>query len=148
MGCYLLSFLQSSNFSDMECVHGLATKSSYHNNTHNRYILKFFKRFHFIHLAKSYSISEPGKKVQEIEFPAVTICNQGWIDKVIAMSMLSQYRGYVAKQGIAGSETLQFGQKLNLEQKWIKESYPGLNSKPQEIAKLMASPDIEKARKY
>ena len=60
--------------------------------------------------------------------------------------MLSQYRGYVAKQGIAGSEILQFGQKLDLEQKWIKESYPGLNSKPQEIAKLMASPDIEKAR--
>ena len=64
------------------------------------------------------------------------------------MSMLSQYRGYVAKQGIAGSEILQFGQKLDLEQKWIKESYPGSNSKPQEIAKLMASPDIEKARKY
>ena len=74
----------------------------------------------------------------------MTICNQGLIDKVMSMALLNQYRGYAAKQGVAGSYDLQFGQKADLEKKWIQESYPGMNSNPKEFAKLLASPDIEK----
>ena len=74
----------------------------------------------------------------------MTICNYGLIDKVMSMALLSQYRGYAEEQGIAGSNDLQFGQKLELEQKWVKKSYPGMNSNVQDFAKLLASLDIKK----
>lgn len=82
--------------------------------------------------------------MQDIEFPAVTICNQGWIGKVMAMAILTQYRGYAADQGIISSKNLQFGQNLDLEQKWVTASYPGLKSNPQDFGELLASPNIEK----
>ena len=62
----------------------------------------------------------------------------------MSMALQYQFREYAAKQGVAGAKSLKFGQNLNLEQAWVRDSYPGLNSNPQEFVTQMASQDFDK----
>ena len=82
-----------------------------------------------------------------MEYPAITICNQGWIDQVIWGAMLRQYRDFAKKEGFKNSGSLQFDQDLKLENLWLQRLYPGIQHKPMDLVKSLASSNPEKHAK-
>ena len=84
-------------------------------------------------LVKSYRILIfSGKDISDIQFPAITICGQGWIGDVLTKSLLKQYREFVINDGQQASgrkkrsiSTLKFGENPALEKKWMQAYYPG-----------------------
>ena len=80
-------------------------------------------------------------------YPAITICNQGWIDQVILGAMLRQYRDFAKGEDVANSGSLQFGENLELEKLWLDRLYPGLQNHPTALVKSLASSDPEKHAK-
>ena len=90
------------------------------------------------------NIDLAGKPISEVDYPAITICSQGWINKVLAMSLLKQYRDYAAKKGVKNALGLKFGENHELEGNWVDAAYPGYNSNPMSIGHMYASPDINR----
>ena len=88
-----------------------------------------------------------GKSIRHMDYPAITICNQGWINQVIWGAMLRQYRDFAKKEGVKNSGSLQFDQDLNLENLWLQQLYPGIQGNPINLVKSLASSHPEKHAK-
>ena len=85
-----------------------------------------------------------GKDISTLDFPAITICGQGWIADVLTSSLLEQYRGFakndpkykatqspVIQRRKRSVSTLNFGDDLEMEKKWMTAYYPGAFMDPQ-----------------
>ena len=84
-----------------------------------------------------------GLPIRKLKYPAITICNQGWIDQVIFSATLQQYRFFAKSRGYKTAGTLKFGDNHDFEKLWQETLYPGTTKHPMEIAKAMASPRFE-----
>ena len=85
-----------------------------------------------------------GKPISKMDYPAITVCNQGWIDPVILGALLQQYRDFAAELGVNQSGSLQFGKSLDLESQWRDKLYPGLMTHPLQLVRALASQDLER----
>ena len=85
-----------------------------------------------------------GKPISKMDYPAITVCNQGWIDPVILGALLRQYRDFAAELGVNQSGSLQFGKSLDLESQWRDKLYPGLKTHPLQLVRALASEELER----
>ena len=81
------------------------------------------------------TVAEP---IEEIEFPAVTICPQGSRQEILDSVLYRQFKEYIGKKGREHSK-LTTEQMLGQVEDFLTDVYPGANGKPTELIKLMAS---------
>ena len=79
-----------------------------------------------------------GIPIQRTEYPAITICNKGWINKVLARALLKQYQDYAGSKGVQNYSNLKFGDNPDLERIWLTNVYPGVDSDPLSVIKMKA----------
>ena len=81
--------------------------------------------------------------IEEIEFPAVTICPQGSRHEIIDSVLLKQFQKFIKRKTYGKPN---FTQEDSMEQvkEFIKDVYPGAKEKPTMFVKLMTSdnPDV------
>ena len=76
--------------------------------------------------------------IEEIEFPAVTICPQGSRQEIIDSVLFRQLKEYIAENG---NNATSFTQEEMMEEveAFLKDVYPGAKAKPTMVTRLMTS---------
>ena len=81
------------------------------------------------------TVAEP---IENIDFPAVTICPQGSRQEIIDSVLFRQLREYI--RGREGdSTTLTPDLMMEHVDQFLKDTYPGTNGKPTQLVKLLSS---------
>ena len=81
------------------------------------------------------TVAEP---IEDINFPAVTICPQGSRQEIVDSVLFRQLKAYIeSKKGAASVLTPE--QMIELTDEFLKEVYPGANGKPTQLIKLLSS---------
>ena len=85
-------------------------------------------------------IGTTGLPVENIEFPAITICGQGMVQEVVDAALLHQFNRYLSLKnkdfsGLNSEEIVQEGHSF------LRDMYPGARMFPNHLVKLMASPN-------
>ena len=81
------------------------------------------------------TVAEP---IENIEFPAVTICPQGSRQEIIDSVLFRQLKEYIVRKK-GKSSSLSPEQMVELTDQFLKEVYPGANGKPTQLIKLLSS---------
>ena len=81
------------------------------------------------------TVAEP---IEDIEFPAVTICPQGSRQEIIDSVLFRQLKEYIESKKGKSSE-LTSEQMIQLTDQFLKEVYPGAHGKPSQMIKLLSS---------
>jgi hypothetical protein len=80
--------------------------------------------------------------VEDIPFPAITICGQGWIPEVVGRAINNQLHEYARSKGINISEVENDKRlKDNITRSYTSAWYPGATLSIHQIVKLLASQD-------
>lgn len=81
------------------------------------------------------TVAEP---IDNIKFPAVTICPQGSRQEIVDAVLFRQLKTYInsAKEG---SETLTADSMMQYVDQFLRDVYPGANGKPTQLVKLLSS---------
>ena len=78
-----------------------------------------------------------GKPISDLEYPAITICSQGMISKVLSNALEYQKAQFAEAKGVEDPHS------EALEKLWKETLYPGLAMTPGQLVKLAASPNPE-----
>ena len=81
------------------------------------------------------TVAEP---IENIEFPAVTICPQGSRQEIIDSVLFRQLKEYIERKK-GKSSALSPEEMVELTDQFLKEVYPGANGKPTQLIKLLSS---------
>ena len=76
--------------------------------------------------------------IEEIEFPAVTICPQGSREEIIDSVLFRQLKEYIADKGNNGTRLTE-DEMMEEVEAFFKDVYPGAKAKPTMVARLMTS---------
>ena len=87
--------------------------------------------------------------INDIEFPAVTICPQGAITSNLDAVLFKQFNEYIANKSLETSQRKKRSTQANnvmtitedLLREFLKEKYPGAKTKPTKLVKVMMSDD-------
>ena len=80
--------------------------------------------------------------IEEIDFPAVTICPQGSRQEIIDSVLFRQLREYIrSREG--DSAVLTPDLMMEHVDQFLKDTYPGANGKPTQLVKLLSSDNPE-----
>ena len=77
-----------------------------------------------------------GKPVSQLEFPAITICSQGWIKEVMENALTMQQKHFAEQSGIPFNP-----QDSNFIQMFIDTLYPGATQLPNILIPALSSPN-------
>ena len=105
--------------------------------------------------------------IEEIEFPAVTICPQGSIDKITESVLFKQFKEYIlgkspngyvrekrsndphyqSQKGTTGQVpwNLSYVEMMKEAAEFLKDVYPGAKDKPTHLIRLLTSTDPQRA---
>ena len=90
----------------------------------------------------NYLISSLGRPIEEIEYPAVTICSQGWIENVINRAIDKQMEEYLLDRGLNSSQVENILKNATLKKQWElqkdKDLYPGATKSVSNMVKTMS----------
>ena len=81
------------------------------------------------------TVAEP---IENIEFPAVTICPQGSRQEIIDSVLFRQLKEYIERKK-GKSSALSPDEMVEITDQFLKEVYPGANGKPTQLIKLLSS---------
>ena len=81
------------------------------------------------------TVAEP---IENIKFPAVTICPQGSRQEIIDAVLFRQLKSYI-KQKKGDAETLTIDKMMEHVDEFLTDVYPGANGKPTQLVKLLSS---------
>ena len=89
--------------------------------------------------------------IEDIKFPAVTICPQGTITSALDAVLFKQLKEYITNKTLGTSKKTKRSAPMNddmnitedLLREFLKETYPGAKKKPTKIVKVMLSNDPE-----
>lgn len=73
-----------------------------------------------------------------MDYPAITICSQGLISRVLTNALKYQKDQFAKENNLNKNLTVE-----ELEELWKKAMYPGLSMTPEQLVKLTASPNPE-----
>ena len=81
--------------------------------------------------------------IEEIEFPAITICPQGSRHEIIDSVLLKQFQKFIKRKAYSKTNVTQ-EESMEQVEEFIKDVYPGAKEKPTMFVKLMTSdnPDV------
>ena len=89
-------------------------------------------------MVKSYyelTVMLTGKPIDEIDFPALTICSQGWAPEVVNSVLEKQFQDYRNKS----PDSLKTTPIETLKKAYTKAMYPGSNLPPEKIISQLTS---------
>ena len=86
------------------------------------------------------SISTTGLPVEEIEFPAITICGQGMVQEVVDAALFQQFNRYLSLKDKDFSD-LTSEEIIKEGHSFLLDMYPGARMLPNHLVRLMASPN-------
>ena len=81
------------------------------------------------------TVAEP---IENIKFPAVTICPQGSRQEIIDAVLFRQLKEYINRDR-RDTETLTVDKMMEYVDEFLKDVYPGANGKPTQLVKLLSS---------
>ena len=81
------------------------------------------------------TVSQP---IEEIEFPAVTICPQGSRQEILDSVLYRQFKRYIRNKQVDHS-TLTLEEMTKQLDDFLQDMYPGANESPTQMIKLMVS---------
>ena len=81
------------------------------------------------------TVAEP---IENIKFPAVTICPQGSRQEIIDAVLFRQLKEYINREK-RDTETLTVDKMMEYVDEFLKDVYPGANGKPTQLVKLLSS---------
>ena len=87
--------------------------------------------------------------IEDIEFPAVTICPEGAISSALDAVLFKQLNEYISNKSLATSQRKKRSAPVNnvmmitedLLREFLKEKYPGAKTKPTKLVKVLLSDD-------
>ena len=96
------------------------------------------------------SVGTTGFPIEEVDFPAITICSQGISDDIIDAALAKQFNDYLDSKGNAGS-TGDTGRKILFSElteeemelegyAFLQDMYPGVKQAPHRLVRLLGSP--------
>ena len=77
-----------------------------------------------------------GKPIGELEYPAITICSQGWIKEVIDSVIEHQKSEFAAEKNLDVTDD-------GFEEMFWNDKYAGLSGSPRDLVSMMVSSDPE-----
>ena len=83
-------------------------------------------------------MSFEGKPISELDYPAITICSQGWIKKVVNSAMDKQFRDFLISEGLKITDSVS---KEDLMDKYQKKMFPGATQTPLTLVTSLTSPN-------
>ena len=91
------------------------------------------------------SVRTTGLPIENIEFPAITICTQGSANEVVDAALFQQFSNYLNTKG-KEFDSLSDSQKVQEGQNFLLDMYPGAKAPPNQLVSMMASPGIDPER--
>ena len=91
------------------------------------------------------SVRTTGLPIENIEFPAITICTQGSANEVVDAALFQQFNSYLTTKG-KEFDSLSDSQKVQEGQNFLLDMYPGAKAPPNQLVSMMASPGIDPER--
>lgn len=91
------------------------------------------------------SVRTTGLPIENIEFPAITICTQGSANEVVDAALFQQFNSYLMSKG-RRFEDLSESEKVKEGQSFLIDLYPGAKAPPNQLVSMMASPGIDPER--
>ena len=91
------------------------------------------------------SVRTTGLPIENIEFPAITICTQGSANEVVDAALFQQFTDYLNTKG-KEFDSLSDSQKVEEGQNFLLDMYPGAKAPPNQLVSMMASPGIDPER--
>ena len=82
------------------------------------------------------TVAEP---IEEIKFPAVTICPQGSRQEILDSVLFRQLKEYISKTSSADVSKMTEDEMMEQVEDFLKAVYPGANGKPTQLIKLLSS---------
>ena len=79
--------------------------------------------------------------IQEIKFPAVTLCPQGSRQEILDSVLYRQFKEYISTKPRRSDSKLTQKEMMRHVRGFLKETYPGSKGNPAEIVKVMTSDD-------
>ena len=86
------------------------------------------------------TIGTTGLPVENIEFPAITICGQGLVQEVVDAALFHQFNRYLSLKNI-NFDDLSQEEIVQEGHSFLKDMYPGAKALPNHLVRLMASPN-------
>ena len=85
--------------------------------------------------------------IEEIEFPAVTICPQGSVNSIMSRVLMRQFKAWLQEKynGKRNFDDLSTDEKQEEIFKFFNDTYPGTKDDPTKLAALMTSDDPKTA---
>ena len=142
----------TTEFCDATSIHGFAYISHERNSTIDRIFWSVvvilalsFTAYQVIVLYLEWQ-DEPvitiletvAQPIEEIDFPAVTICPQGSRQEIIDSVLFRQLREYIRTKEGDDSDLAPDLMMEHVDQ-FLKDTYPGANGKPTQLVKLLSS---------
>ena len=88
------------------------------------------------------SVGTTGYPIEQVQFPAITICAQGSVREIVDAALVKQFREYVESLGKVYSElTDEEIQKYG--KSFLNEYYPGAKFPPNQLVRMMSSPTAD-----
>ena len=81
------------------------------------------------------TVAEP---IENIKFPAVTICPQGSRQEIVDAVLFRQLKEYINRKN-GDSASLTIDKMMEYVDEFLKDVYPGANGKPTQLVKLLSS---------
>ena len=91
------------------------------------------------------SVRTTGLPIENIEFPAITICTQGSANEIVDAALFQQFNSYLTTKG-KEFDSLSDSQKVEEGQNFLLDMYPGAKAPPNQLVSMMASPGIDPER--
>ena len=82
------------------------------------------------------TVAEP---IEDIKFPAVTICPQGSRQEILDSVLFRQLKEYISKTSSKDVSKMTDEQMMEQVEDFLRDVYPGANGKPTQLIKLLSS---------
>ena len=89
------------------------------------------------------SLKTVAMPIDDIKFPAVTICPQGSRQEILDSVLYRQFTEYTRKHSDSNSKELSLEEMMEQFINFLNHTYPGAAKSPTELTKLMTSDDPE-----
>ena len=87
------------------------------------------------------SVATTGYPIEKVPFPSITICAQGAANDVVDAALFKQFGRYLAQKNLNFSQ-LSTEEQITETQKFLNATYPGAKKTPNQLVRMMGSPDV------
>ena len=87
------------------------------------------------------SVATTGYPIEKVPFPSITICAQGAANDIVDAALFKQFERYLAKKKL-NFTALTTDEQIEQTQSFLASTYPGAKKAPNQLVRMMGSPDV------